>query len=112
CSRSSSRTLSGPFVSKTQPAVPALRSAQETEDEQRPSSRGRSRARACPYSFIVCRQGGVEIELDTIDQRLESLNQTSIHGLQTLGVAGDVACQETQKLSEQRIVALGGLGAA
>jgi len=53
--------------------------------------------RACPRSFIVCRKGGIDIDIDTADQRLESLDEAGIHGLQPFRMASDVAGEEANR---------------
>lgn len=57
-------------------------------------------ARVCLDS---CRQEGIEIDFDATDQRLDPLDKTSIHGLQAFRMAGNVAGQVAQELSEHRI---------
>src|SRR5690606_9398121 len=62
-------------------------------------------------SFIVHRQGGIEIDIDTAGQRLQALDETSIHKLQPLGMAGEVGSQEAEELAEHRVVAVRCFGA-
>jgi hypothetical protein len=55
--------------------------------------------------------GGIHIDLDTANQRLEPMNKIRVYDLYPFGVAGNVAGQEAQKLPEHRVVAIVGLNA-
>lgn len=58
-------------------------------------------------SFIVFRQGGIEIDIDDADQRLEALDEAGIHSLQPLRMASDVGGQEPEELTEHRVITVG-----
>ena len=64
-----------------------------------------------PRSCIVHRQGRIKIDFDATDQRLQPFNQARIHGLQTLGMAGQVTSQEAQELAEHWVVCFKAFGA-
>ena len=78
---------------------------------RKPFNRERPGIGPGPHSFIVRRQGRIEIYFDATDQRLEPVDQARIHGLQTLGMAGHVASQEAQELAEYLVVCFKAFGA-
>lgn len=62
-------------------------------------------------TFVVRRQGGLEIDFDVASQCLKALHEVGVYGLQAFRMPGDVLGQKAQKLSQHRVVAIGGLSA-
>ena len=78
---------------------------------RKPFNRERPGIGPGPHSFIVHRQGRIKIDFDATDQRLQPFNQARIHGLQALGMAGQVTSQEAQELAEHWVVCFKAFGA-
>ena len=71
---------------------------------------GQPGAQACALSFIVCRQRGIKIDFHPFNQRVDSIHEVGVDRSDALWVACNIARQETQELTQHRIVLFGCLG--
>jgi hypothetical protein len=56
------------------------------------------------HSFIVRRQGGIEIDRDCTDERLDTPREIGVHRAQAPRMVGKLLGEKTKELTDQRII--------